>query len=88
MVRRGHGWAGLPSGVRTVRQAIALIAQAESVSELEIGASALRIPPHRRSVLGNGRGGDKDADDEERGSHQHSMTPSAGPVEPPQRRYD
>jgi hypothetical protein len=77
LVRR----SGHTSCVRTVWQSIPLIAQAESVPEFEVGASAFRISPHRRSFLSDGGSDAEKAGDKDRGSHRHSMDWSLGPVQ-------
>jgi hypothetical protein len=69
LVRR----SGLTSRIRTVWQTIPLVPEAESVSELEVGASTLRISPHRGSLLGNGRSDAEKASYQNHGSHRHSM---------------
>jgi hypothetical protein len=51
------------SRIGTVWQSIPLIAEAEGIPELEIGASAFRISPHRRSLLSDGGSDAKKAGD-------------------------
>jgi hypothetical protein len=87
LIDSGHSWGGLSSGVRAVWEAIALIAEAEGVAELEVGAAPIRIPPHGRGVLGDGRREAEEAGDKDHDAHRSSMNRSAGGVEPPQKRY-
>ncbi len=69
------------SCVRAIWQPITLVAEAESVSELEVDASPVRVSPDRGTFLGDDRRNAQKADDEDRASHCHSMTRSVGPVE-------
>jgi hypothetical protein len=83
-----HGWpTGLLSGVRAVWEAITLITKAEGVAELEVGAAPIRVAPKGRGVLSKGRREAEEAGDKDHDGHRSSMNRSAGPVEPPQRRY-
>ncbi len=68
------GGSGLAPCVWTVGQAVPLVAQAEGVTEPEVGAAAIRIAPESWGVLSHHRGRAEDAGDQDHGSHGHSMT--------------
>ena len=81
-IGRSHGrGASLTPHVGTVRQAIPLIAEAESIAQLEVEASPVRIPPYGGGVLCSGRGNAEEDGNQGHGSHRHSMTQGLGPVQ-------
>ena len=80
--------AGLASRLTnwTVRQAIPLIAQAQAIAELEVGAAPIRVSPKRWGFLRHGRGNAEEEGNQGHGSHHPSMDRNAGRVEPPKKR--
>ena len=81
-IGRSHGrGASLTSDVGTVRQAIPLVTQAESIAKLEVEASSIRIAPYGGGILCSCRSNAEEDGNQGHGSHRHSMAQGSGPVQ-------